>query len=120
MLKATSSKLLVCLRSRHSVITSAVDELNALDGVKSDASGKLLKRAIDINQLENLSVSFPGQDMQLEVNDEIVLRYLALYVKTYKLVHPIVVAAVGMWNVVQSLIKSDCDELVAFVLKRKE
>ena len=101
-------------------VTSAVDELNAINGTKGDAAAGLLKQAIDINQLENLSVSFPGQDMQLEVNDEIVLRYLALYVKTYKLVHPIVVAAIGMWNAVQSLIKSDCDELVAFVLKRKE
>ena len=106
--------------STVSVITSAVDELNAINGTKGDAAAGLIKRAIDINQLENLSVSFPDQDVQLEVNDEIVLRYLALYVKTYKLVHPIVVAAVGMWNAVQSLIKSDCDELIAFVLKRKE
>ena len=101
-------------------VTSAINEINALDGVKSDASGKLLAQAGKLNQLENFNVSFPDRDIQLEVNDEIVLRYLALYVKTYKLVHPIVVAAVGMWNAVQSLIKSDCDELVAFVLKRKE
>ena len=107
-------------RSTVSVITSAVDELNATNGMKGDAAAGLLKQAIDINQLENLSVSFPGQDMQLEVSDEIVLRYLALYIKTYKLVLPIVTAVVGMWNAVQSLIKSDCDELVAFVLKRKE
>ena len=107
-------------RSTVLVITSAVDELNAINGAKGNASGKLLAQASKINQLENLSVSFPDQDIQLEVNDEIVLRYLALYVKTYKLVHPIVVAAVGMWNAVQSLIESDCDELVAFVLKRKE
>ena len=107
-------------RSTVSVITFAIDELNAINGTKSNAAAGLLKQTLDINQLENFSVSFPDQDMQLEVNDEIVLRYLALYVKTYKLVHPIVVAAVGMWNAVQSLIKSDCDELVAFVLKRKE
>lgn len=107
-------------RTTALAVTSAINEVNALDGVKSDASGKLLAQASKINQLENLSVSFPDQDIQLEVNDEIVLRYLALYVKTYKLVHPIVVAAVGMWNAVQSLIKTDCDELVAFVLKRKE
>ena len=108
-------------RSTVSVITSAVDELNAINGTKGSAAATaLLKQTAKINQLENLSVSFPDQDIQLEVNDEIVLRYLALYIKTYKLVHPIVVAAVGMWNAVQSLIKSDCDELVAFVLKRKE
>ena len=107
-------------RSTALAVTSAINEINALDGVKSDTSDKLLAQAGKLNQLENFNVSFPGQDMQLEVNDEIVLRYLALYVKTCKLVHPIVVAAVGMWNAVQSLIKSDCDELVAFVLKRKE
>ena len=109
-------------RSTVSAVTSAVDELNAINGTKSDAAAKLTKQAFDINinQLENLSVSFPDQDIQLEVNDEIVLRYLALYIKTYKLVYPIVTAAIGMWNAVQSLIKSDCDELVAFVLKRKE
>lgn len=101
-------------------VTSAVDELNTINGTKGDAAAGLLKQAIDINQLENLSVSFPGQDMQLEVNDEIVLRYLALYIKTYKLVAPLVTAAVGMWNAVQSLIESDCEELVAFALKRKE
>ena len=107
-------------RSTVSAVTSAVDELNAINGTKGHAAVALLKQTIKINQLENLSVSFPDQDIQLEVNDEIVLRYLALYIKTYKLVYPIVVAAVGMWNAVQSLIKSDCDELVAFVLKRKE
>ena len=107
-------------RSTVSAVTSAVDELNAINGTKSDAAAGLLKQAIGINQLENLSVSFPDQDMQVEVNDEIVLRYLALYIKTYKLVAPLVTAAIGMWNAVQSLIKSDCDELVAFVLKRKE
>ena len=107
-------------RSTVSAVTSAVDELNAINGTKGSAAAGLLKQTAKINQLENLSVSFPNQDMQVEVNDEIVLRYLALYIKTYKLVYPIVVAAVGMWNAVQSLIKSDCDELVAFVLKRKE
>ena len=107
-------------RSTVSAVTSVIDDLNAVNGTKGDASGKLLAQASKLNQLENLSVSFPGQDIQLEVNDEIVLRYLALYIKTYKLVYPIVVAAVGMWNAVQALIKSDCDELVAFVLKRKE
>ena len=107
-------------RTTALAVASAINEINALDGVKSDASGKLLAQASKINQLENLSVSFPDQDMQVEVNDEVVLRYLALYIKTYKLVAPLVTAAVGMWNAVQSLIKSDCDELVAFVLKRKE
>ena len=107
-------------RSTVLAITSAVDELNAINGAKGNSSGELLAQASKLNQLENFNVSFPDQDMQVEVNDEIVLRYLALYVKTYKLVHPIVVAAVGMWNAVQSLIESDCDELVAFVLKRKE
>ena len=107
-------------RSTVLVITSAVDELNAINGTKGNANAGLLKQIAKINPLENLSVSFPDQDVQVEVNDEIVLRYLALYIKTYKLVYPIVVAAVGMWNAVQSLIESDCDELVAFVLKRKE
>ena len=107
-------------RTTALAVTSAINEINALDGVKSDTSDKLLAQASKLNQLENFNVSFPGQDMQLEINDEIVLRYLALYIKTYKLVYPIVVAAVGMWNAVQSLIESDCDELVAFVLKRKE
>ena len=100
-------------------VTSAINEINALDGVKSDTSDKLLAQASKLNQLENFNVSFPGQDIQLEINDEIVLRDLALYVKTYKLVLPIVTAAVGMWSAVQALIESDCEELVAFVLKRK-
>ena len=107
-------------RTTALAVTSAVDELNAINGAKSHAAVALLKQTIKINQLENLSVSFPDQDIQLEVNDEIVLRYLALYIKTYKLVAPLVTAVVGMWNAVQSLIESDCDELVAFVLKRKE
>lgn len=107
-------------RSTVLVITSAVNELNAINGTKGSAATALLKQTAKINQLENFNVSFPDRDIQLEINDEIVLRYLALYVKTYKLVHPIVVAAVGMWNAVQSLIESDCEELIAFVLKRKE
>ena len=107
-------------RTTALAVTSAVNEINAINGTKSDASGKLLAQASKLNQLENFSVSFPDHDIQLEVNDEIVLRYLALYVKAYKLVLPIVTAVVDMWNAVQSPIKSDCDELVAFVLKRKE
>lgn len=107
-------------RSTVLAITSATNEINALDGAKSDASGKLLAQASKLNQLENFNVSFPDRDIQLEINDEIVLRYLALYVKTYKLVHPIVDAAVGMWNAVQSLIGADYEELVAFIKARKE
>ena len=107
-------------RSTVSAVTSAVDELNAINGTKGDAAAGLLKQAIDINQLENLSVSFPDQDIQLEVNDEIVLRYLALYIKTFRLVTPMVTAVIGMWNAVQSLIKTDCEELIAFIKARKE
>ena len=110
----------IIARSTVLAVTSAVDELNATNGTKSSVTAGLLAQAGKLDQLENFNVSFPDRDIQIGVNDEIVLRYLALYVKTYKLVHPIVVAAVGMWNAVQSLIKSDCDELVAFVLKRKE
>ena len=110
----------IIARTTALAVTSAANEINALNGIKSDASGKLLAQASKLNQLENFSVSFPDHDIQLEVNDEIVLRYLALYVKTFKLVAPLVTAAIGMWNAVQSLIETDCEELVAFILKRKE
>ena len=107
-------------RTTALAITSAVNEVNALSGKESNASAALLQTADALNQLKNFEVTFPHHDIQLEVNDEVVLRYLALYIKTYKLVLPIVTAVVGMWNAVQSLIKTDCEELVAFIKARKE
>ncbi|PTT42809.1 hypothetical protein DBR23_02700 [Acidovorax sp. HMWF018] len=70
--------------------------------------------------LANVSMRGVEDNIVIEVNDEIVLRYLALYVKTTRLMLPLVKAATGMWNAVQALIKNDCEDLVAFVLKRKE
>lgn len=110
----------IIARTTAVAITSAIDEVNALNGERSNASRALLDYATKMNQLKNFEVSFHGEDMQLEINDEIVLRYLALYVKTVKLITPLVTAAIGMWNAVQALIKTDCEDLVAFVLKRKE
>lgn len=108
-------------RSTATEICTAVNTCNAAAG--SGATDYAIPSNESLNESDRLTnISLRGEDEQIvvEVNDEIVLRYLALYVKTYKLVLPIVTAVVGMWNAVQSLIESDCDELVAFVLKRKE
>lgn len=110
----------IIARSTALAITSTVNEVNALGGKESNASAALLQTASALNQLKNFEVSFPGHDIQLEVNDEIVLRYLALYIKTLKLVTPMVTAVIGMWNAVQGLIKTDCEELIAFIKARKE
>ena len=108
-------------RSTATEICTAVNACNAAAG--SGATDYAIPSNELLNEADrSANISLRGEDEQIvvEINDEIVLRYLALYIKTYKLVYPIVVAAVGMWNAVQALIKSDCDELVAFVLKRKE
>lgn len=107
----------IVTRSTALAVASAINEIN---GAKSNAFVGLLAQASKLNQLENFNVSFPDHDIQLEVNDEVVLRYLALYMKTYRLIAPMVTAVVGMWNAVQSLIETDCEELVAFITKRKE
>ena len=108
-------------RSTATEICIAANACNAAAG--SGATDYAIPSNESLNESDCLAnISLRGEDEQIvvEVNDEIVLRYLALYIKTYKLVAPLVTAAIGMWNAVQSLIKSDCDELVAFVLKRKE
>lgn len=106
-------------------ICSAVDEINKLNDAESmPASLQLLKTANKVNRLENFSVLFiPGElhtETVVEINDEVLLKYLALYVKTARLLAPLVTAAIGMWSAVQSLIKTDCEELTAFITKRKE
>ncbi len=108
-------------RTTATEICAAVNTCNAAAG--SGATDYAIPSNESLNESDRLAnISLRGEDEQIvvEINDEIVLRYLALYVKTYKLVHPIVVAAVGMWNAVQSLIKTDCEELVAFIKARKE
>ncbi len=77
--------------------------------------------AIDANdKLANVSIRSEEANLVVEVNDEIVLRYLALYIKTTQLMLPLVKAAVSMWTAVQNIIKPDCEEFVAFITKRKE
>ena len=107
--------------------STATEICTALNTCNAAAGSGATDYAIPSNELLNeadrsANISLRGEDEQIivEVNDEIVLRYLALYTKTYKLVHPVVDAAVSMWNAVQSLIKSDYEELVAFITARKE
>lgn len=108
-------------RSTATEICTAVNTCNA--AADSGATDYAIPSNESLNESDRLAnISLRGEDEQIvvEVNDEIVLRYLALYVKTYKLVLPIVTAVVGMWSAVQSLIKTDCEELVAFIKARKE
>lgn len=108
-------------RSTATEICAAVNTCNAAAG--SGATDYAIPSNESLNESDRLAnISLRGEDEQIvvEINDEVVLRYLALYIKTYKLALPIVTAVVGMWNAVQALIKSDCEELVAFITKRKE
>ena len=108
-------------RSTATEICTAVNTCNAAAG--SGATDYAIPSNESLNESDSsVNISLRGEDEQIvvEINDEIVLRYLALYIKTYKLVAPLVTAAIGMWNAVQALIKSDCDELVAFIKARKE
>lgn len=99
------------------IARATVEAVNATaDAIELDAHIPLL----DNTKFENFSARVTDTELIVEVNDEIVLRYLALYAKTVKLVTPLVTAAIGMWNAVQALIKDDCEDLVAFTLKRKE
>ena len=108
-------------RTTATEICTAVNTCNAAAG--SGATDYAIPSNELLNESDHLAnISLRGEDEQIvvEINDEVVLRYLALYIKTYKLVLPIVTAVVGMWSAVQSLIKSDCEELVAFIKARKE
>ncbi len=103
----------------RTTVTQVFNGLNECEGLNelNVPSDELLAHT---DRLANISIRGENEQIVVEVNDEIVLRYLALYVKTYKLVMPIVTAVVGMWGAVQSLIKADCEELVAFIKARKE
>lgn len=107
-------------------ICSAIDELNELGDMKAPppaASAQLLDAVNKVNRLENFAVSFvPGEvhaDAVIEINDEIVIRALSLYMKTARLVAPVVKAAVNMFASISTLIQGDCDDLVAFIKRRK-
>lgn len=105
----------IIARNTASAIYNAANELELYNGTLPS------NEAINANdKLANVSVRGEGADIVIEVSDVIVLRYLALYAKTYKLIVPMVTAVIGMWNAVQSLIETDCEELIAFITKRKE
>ena len=108
-------------RSTATEICTAVNICNAAAG--SGATDYAIPSNELLNESDRLAnISFRGEDEQIvvEINDGIVLRYLVMYIRACKLVHPIVIAVVGIWNAVQSLIEPDCDELVAFIKARKE
>lgn len=105
-------------------ICSAIDELNELGDVKATpASAQLLDAVNKVNRLENFDVSFvPGDvhaDAVIEINDEVVIRFIKLYMKTARLVAPVVKAAVSMFSSISMLIQGDCDDLVTFIKRRK-
>ena len=106
-------------------ICSAIDELNELGDVKATpASAQLLDAVNTVNRLENFGVSFVQPDdfhadAVVEINDEVVIRFLKLYMKTARLVAPVVKAAVNMFSSISTLIQGDCDDLVNFIKRRK-
>lgn len=105
-------------------ICSAIDELNELGDAKATpASAQLLNAVNKTNRLENFSVSFvPGDvhaDAVVEINDEVVIRFIKLYMKTARLVAPVIKAAVVMVSSISALIQDDCDDLVTFIKRRK-
>ena len=107
-------------RSTVQAIYTASNEIT-----ESTGGGRLYtlpsNEAINANdKLANVSIRGEEANLVVEVNDEIVLRYLALYIKTTQLMLPLVKAATSMWIAVQNIIKPDCEELVAFIKARKE
>ena len=105
-------------------ICSAIDEINELVDVKATpASAQLLDAVNKVNRLENFSASFaPGDvhaDAVIEINDEVVIRFIKLYMKTARLVAPVVKATVNMFESISTLIQGDCDDLVSFIKRRK-
>ena len=107
-------------RTTAAAITRAADEINLLaDGSKTDSAAGLLAMVRSVNQTENFAVTFPGDNVELEINDEVVIRFLSLYMKTARLVAPVVKAAVNMFSSISTLIQGDCDDLVAFIKRRK-
>lgn len=102
------------------VITTSVDEINALNGEETCASaGVLFAVASELNALEHFSVTMPGDELVVEVNDEVVLRMLSLYMKTARLVAPVIKSAVTMFSAISGLIQGDADDLVSFIKRRK-
>lgn len=101
-------------------VTRAADEINFIaDGTKTDSAAGLLAMVRSVNQTENFAVTFPGDSVELEINDEVVIRFIKLYMKTARLVAPVVKAAVSMFESISTLIQGDCDDLVTFIKKRK-
>ena len=106
-------------------ICSAIDEFNELGDVKATpASAQLLDAVNKVNRLENFSVSSVHHgdfhtDTVVEINDEVVIRFLKLYMKTARLVAPVVKAAVSLFSSISTLIQGDCDDLVNFIKRRK-
>lgn len=107
-------------RSTAQALFDAANEAELISGVKP---GHALLSDEQINKadaLANFAIKANDGDITIEMNDEVLLKYLALYIKTLRLVTPMVTAVIGMWNAVQSLIKTDCEELIAFIKARKE
>ena len=110
----------IIARSTAQALFDAANEAEILSGTKPSHTLLNDEQINKANVLANFAIKANDGDITVEMNDEVLLKYLALYIKTLKLVTPMVTAVIGMWNAVQSLIKTDCEELIAFIKARKE
>ena len=106
-------------RNTAQALFDAANEVEVLGGAKPSHVLLSDEQLNEANVLANFSIEAKDGDITVEMNDEVLLKYLALYIKTARLIAPIVKAAVSMWDAVQGLIKDDCAELAAFITKRK-
>ena len=106
-------------RNTAQALFDAANEVEVLGGAKPSHVLLSDEQLNEANVLANFSIEAKDGDITVEMNDEVLLKYLALYIKTARLIAPIVKAAVSMWDAVQGLIASDAADLVAFITKRK-
>jgi len=95
------------------------DELSVGDRLKlRHLGGEGVEFAIaESKDLANIEVrrALLDDKVVVEINDEVLLKYVRVYVRCYKLVKPIIAMVQGLLEVV----KGDCDEWAKFVFKRK-
>lgn len=106
-------------RNTAQALFDAANEVEVLGGAKPSHELLSDEQINASNVLANFTIHAEDGDITVEMNDEVLTKYLALYIKTARLIAPIVKAAVSMWDAVQSLIKDDAAELAAFITKRK-
>jgi len=70
----------------------------------------------EVTEFKNFSITQQGDDWVYEIDDQVLLKYMQMYVRIAKIVVPFIEPVKRLF----STIKEDMDDIQAFIAQRKE